>query len=604
MSSSPPLPVSTASDERSIWRDTDQYKFRKHIIDLQQACNNIPEDPKLHVPEDWHGRRPPSNDDGRVLPFEVEERLSNDFAFLVANQKDAGTVSAVALEEIVEPPGLIARLAANGGVQEGVVNALQAIFSILEKCGKRQLHRTVCRDLIFDEVVALNRNRINGRLQSKHWIMPGYLGAAQLEQLHQSLQAFAQRAVPIARAVGAASLQRNIDDLCLKYQSVDSSIKDTDEELQSIKAAVKQSHGFCSTPDGMRIEETIASYGLDPGIALQNKHIRQVDKIGRYWGLCDDMASISRRYSNLFKSIRLEIVPRYRPFTPSVVFPNKAVPCHVHAEIQLVTFYGLHPEIVKIKPRVLGQNACQSQLLEYRHALAMINDQLQTSLATKRRNQWRRAYPLESWQALRSGFPTSPLPSSVGTLISRLNSPIASAVTSSTITPRARPIDPSPCPGYEADNSSTHNALGSLYSNAPSPRLPASSHLSSVRKPDLEGSCHAAMPTQQRENLSLSASSIASSELPVQRNFTAVSPIRSRIGNMSLTFETEGAVQGSVAIARILDRKTPMPANSIDVDALKPGEVKEFAREADGENVVLNLNHSQDQSTQITLRWL
>lgn len=504
-----------------------------------------------------------------------------------------------------------------------------------------ELHRTVCRDLIFDEVVALNRNRINGRLQSKHWIMPGYLGAAQLEQLHQSLQAFAQRAVPIARAVGAASLQRNIDDLCLKYQSVDSSIKDTDEELQSIKAAVKQSHGFCSTLDGMRIEETIASYGLDPGIALQNKHIRQVDKIGRYWGLCEDMASISRRYSNLFKSIRLEIVPWYRPFTPSVVFPNKAVPCHVHAEIQLVTFYGLHPEIVKIKPRVLGVSkaACylcdlfifhqkhffiskthgrlyhqwnvpdlkefsQSQLLEYRHALAMMNDQLQTSLATKRRNQWRRAYPLESWQALRSGFPTSPLPSSVGTLISRLNSPNASAVTSSTITPRARPMDPSPRPEYEADNSSTHNALGSLYSNAPSPRLPASSHLSSVRKPDLVSSCHAAMPPQQRENLSLSASSIASSQLPVQRNFTAVSPIRSRIGNMSLTFETEGAVQGSVAIARILDRQTPMPANSIDVDALKPGEVKEFAREADGENVVLNLNHSQDQSTQITLRWL
>lgn len=138
MSSSPPLPVSTASDERSIWRDTDQCKFRKHIIDLQQACNNIPEDPKLHVPEDWNGRRPPSNDDGRVLPFEVEERLSNDFAFLVANQKDAERVSAVALEEIVEPPGLIARLAANGGVQEGVVNALQAIFSILEKCGKRR----------------------------------------------------------------------------------------------------------------------------------------------------------------------------------------------------------------------------------------------------------------------------------------------------------------------------------------------------------------------------------------------------------------------------------------------------------------------------------
>lgn len=137
MSSPQPLPVNTASDERSIWRETDQHNFRKHILDLQQACNEIPRDPKLHVREDWHRRRPPSNDQGRVLPFEVEERLANDFAFLVANQKDAKTVSAVALEEVVEPPGLVARLAANGAVQEGVVDSLQAIFNILEKCAKR-----------------------------------------------------------------------------------------------------------------------------------------------------------------------------------------------------------------------------------------------------------------------------------------------------------------------------------------------------------------------------------------------------------------------------------------------------------------------------------
>ena len=73
---------------------------------------------------------------------------------------------------------------------------------------------------------------------------------------------------------------------------------------------------------------------------------------------------------------------------------------------------------------------------------------------------------------------------------------------------------------------------------------------------------------------------------------------------MSLTFETEGTTRGSVAIVRILDSRNPIPASSIDLDALEPGEVKELAREADSENVVFNLNHSQGQSTQITLRWL
>ena len=430
-----------------------------------------------------------------------------------------------------------------------------------------------------------------------------------------------------------------MDDLCFKYQGVDSSVKDTDEELQMIKAAVKQSHYFC-TQDGMTIEETIANYGLEPEVALQNKHVRQVDKIGRYWGLCNDMASASRRYSKLFKSIRLEVVPRYETFTPPAVFPNKAVPCHVHAEIQLVTFYGLNPEITKIMPRVLGVSkaACylcdlfifhhkrffiskthgrlyhqwnvpdlmefsQSQLQEYRHTLAMMNDHLQTSLVTERKNQWRRPYPLESWQALRSGFPTSPLPSSVGTLLSRLSPPIASAVTSGTVTPRARSIDPSPRREYEADESSFHDVLDSLSLEASTPRLAASSDLS-VEEPDLASRRHATTPTQERENLSLAASSNTASQLPGRGKFSAVYPIRSRIGSVSLTFETEGATRGSVAIARILDSKNLRPTRFIDLDALKPGEVKEFVREADSENVVLNLSRTQGHSIQITLRWL
>ena len=226
--------------------------------------------------------------------------------------------------------------------------------------------------------------------------------------------------------------------------------------------------------------------------------------------------------------MRLEIIPRYQQITPRVAFPNKAVPCHVHTEIQLVTFYGLNPEIVKITPRVLGvsKNACylrgllifhlkyfslskthsrlyhqwilpglkefsQRRLLQYRQALAMMNDQLQISLVTERGKPWRRGYPLESWQALRSGFPTSPLPSSVGTLLSKLDSLIASAVTSGAVTPRAR-SDPSPRHEHEADNTSIHDALDSLYLEVPSPRLLASSNLSLVRKPrESLPRCHA-----------------------------------------------------------------------------------------------------------------
>ena len=494
----------------------------------------------------------------------------------------------------------------------------------------------MCRDLIFDQVVALNRDRINGRLQSSHWTMPTYRCGAQREPLNQNLQVFFQSAGKSARTSGAANLRRNLDDLCLTYQRVDTGIKDTNEELELIKVAVKQSHCFC-TPDHLTIEEAIANYGFEPRTALQivrNKHIRQVDKIGRYWGLCGDMVWASRRYSESFKSIRLEIVPRYAAIT------KEAVKCHVHAEIQLVTFYGLNSANIQMTPRALGVSkaACYlcdlfifhhnqffiskthgrlyhqwnvpnlkqyspCQLQKYRSTLAMMNDQLQTSLATGRRDQRKRCYPLESWQALGTGFPISPLRSSVGTLLSELSYPIASAITSSTATPRARSANTPPLGEHRADNSGIHDALDALDLEAPFSTIPAIGNSSSVQKPDVACQYHAATPTQQLEYPSLPPRTKASSELPVQRDFTAGSPIRSRIGHVSLTFETEGATRGSVAMARIFDNKTPTSASSVDIDALKPGEVKEFARQPDQENLILSFK-SRGQSTQITLRWL
>ena len=72
-----------------------------------------------------------------MLPFDVEERLANDFAFIAAAKKDVEAVSAVALEEAVNSHSLTVRLAANGNISDGVISRLASILVTLQNCARK-----------------------------------------------------------------------------------------------------------------------------------------------------------------------------------------------------------------------------------------------------------------------------------------------------------------------------------------------------------------------------------------------------------------------------------------------------------------------------------
>ena len=130
-----PLPVNTASKKDSIWRDINQSAFRKCIHDLAEK-NDFPGNQKVHSYQEWKGRGIASNDRNHVLPFDVEERLANDFAFIAAAKKEVEAVSAVVLEEAADSQSLIVRLAANGTISEVVMSRLTSILATLQKCAR------------------------------------------------------------------------------------------------------------------------------------------------------------------------------------------------------------------------------------------------------------------------------------------------------------------------------------------------------------------------------------------------------------------------------------------------------------------------------------
>ncbi|KAI4137415.1 MAG: hypothetical protein L6R39_007305 [Caloplaca ligustica] len=214
---------------------------------------------------------------------------------------------------------------------------------------------------MFDIVVRLDRQRIHGRLRSKHWKLKDiYRGGTRESPLHEDLLAFLPKDDEDA---STRQYHEALQSLCDIYKKVDGNFVDQNEDDRRLQKSVKSSSDFCTA-----IRATTATVPLSSSTGedhpsstlLQSKHLKQVEKLGRYWDLCIFISKCASRYSKLFKNTRLEI---QRPYIPTQTFkPNTRKPmrCYVHAEVQLITFYGIPPGTDGLTPRVLGvsKSAC------------------------------------------------------------------------------------------------------------------------------------------------------------------------------------------------------------------------------------------------------
>jgi hypothetical protein len=217
------------------------------------------------------------------------------------------------------------------------------------------LTREICAQQVFAQVMILSRSRIHSRLQSAQWKKPAYYRSVPVP-LHQGLKNFShwlRQQHPRWRSEDSLLIQQ-LDNLCNLCQRVDGIPGDTEEELQHLKDIVCKSYDVCTSNGSRTIENTISAHGFNPKQVCENKYIRQVDKIGRYWGSCRLMAEASRKYKDLFMNMKLQILRPYRESKSLMSFKGGVVSCHVHAEIQLLVFYGLNPNLSASIPRTLG----------------------------------------------------------------------------------------------------------------------------------------------------------------------------------------------------------------------------------------------------------
>ena len=112
------------------------------MVELEKASGEVPSDPKVHSAQTWPEVTSQQNNCNYLLPFLVEQRLADDFAFVAAAKEDPKAVSAATVQERSSGLGFMIRLAANDGVLPEVEDTFRAMLELLANCARRG----VCHD--------------------------------------------------------------------------------------------------------------------------------------------------------------------------------------------------------------------------------------------------------------------------------------------------------------------------------------------------------------------------------------------------------------------------------------------------------------------------
>ena len=324
------------------------------------------------------------------------------------------------------------------------------------------MSRESCARSLFDLVIEVNKNRIHGRLQSLHWKRPkSRVGPKARNPLHRDLRKVAERLEQrhIPGDGDSISLVQQIKHLCDMMHDVDKIGAKTDNGEQLMKEVIIKSYGICTSEGTQTLEETVTRHGFDPGEVTSNKHIRQLNKIGRYWGLCTSMTGDSRRYSTLFANARLRPLRPYQGMNSHISFiDGQRARCLVHAEMQIIAFYGNIRNTSALVPRVIGasKSACYLcnlfiqlhgqffitkthghlyerwnfpdladfkpvERVNYRRVLSAMDNELQAAYNREIRATRRRGLPMGSWLTLPPARSLSPAPSTISNSLSGEN---------------------------------------------------------------------------------------------------------------------------------------------------------------------------------------
>ncbi|KAI5361100.1 hypothetical protein Slin15195_G122120 [Septoria linicola] len=359
-------PVQTATYPESIWSKIPEDDFRHNLVRLEKRTNAVPIDVLTAV----LGSGETSG--GEHLPISVEKQVADDFAYIAAVSEGAQSVAAVCIEQHIDSDKddatLLLKVAGMDVVEESVKFMLLEIAEALQKVAQLRQPLTTekhkaCTEILFQSIIEQHKQKLLGRLRSKKWTKPTYLGRTHKKCLWQDFDNLVHRVQHIYSKRSERKIREAtagyLKALEEAYTIFELSTIDTGLALQSL---VKDTYAFCKQIEIKEYAAKLENASVTPQIGAALKTLRQLEKIGAYWRIAVDLVAAAVKYPSSFANIRVDYVQPYSSVPTEITHESWAGKCHVHAEVQLVVEYALqaHNDAANssgsrlIKPRTVG----------------------------------------------------------------------------------------------------------------------------------------------------------------------------------------------------------------------------------------------------------
>ncbi|KAL4955706.1 hypothetical protein BDW69DRAFT_110473 [Aspergillus filifer] len=344
--SSPPFlrQIQTASPCNTIWSRISQDDFRQHLVTLEKQTNAVPMNVQQSTKPECEEGQNEDKDVGFLSP-RTEKQFADDFAYIAAVTEGAQSVAAVCLEQYADtsyhPYTLVIRVAGMDVIDENVRNLLQIVVAQLQ-CPTQEPNNT---ETIFRSIIAQHTQKLLGRLRSRKWNKPKHLSRTHKKPLWQDFENLNHRAQHVyARKPerrGRDAIGASIQQIRKVYEGFEASDTDarTEAQLEALQNLVKKTFTWCKSPlIGAYASKLEILGGDNPTrqVAAAIKTLRQLEKIGAYWRIAQDLVAVAANYKYIFRRIHVEYLTPFASIPTSIAYESWAQTCHVHAEIQLV----------------------------------------------------------------------------------------------------------------------------------------------------------------------------------------------------------------------------------------------------------------------------
>lgn len=215
------------------------------------------------------------------------------------------------------------------------------------------MERSAAKESIFVEILNYSTRRIMQRLSPDWYPAPSHWNAQQRQKKKSLRDRILKHVLPNLRASSLGKVRGELNSLVAVLEPLEHS-----QAAQSLSQHMRRAVEACaetSTNPGRSSLEFQLGSSLSELSEAGRKAVCQIDKIARYLRMSGDLVKLAAGSSRqMFQSLMVEHICSPQPRKPKGAHEM----CSVHAEIQLILHYEMHP--CHPGPRAMGcsKSAC------------------------------------------------------------------------------------------------------------------------------------------------------------------------------------------------------------------------------------------------------